>query len=212
MIKIGIKGLAKFMTSGAAAQRKVLGDYKDPDPEGQAQAAYYREARSAVTKFHRDGRDVTWLEAEAAALLAGAQSAGKPQIATRLKNNARAIECYARNFSGVQYEVLPAVNLALTFGTVQVTVNPDLHIRENGKEKLLKLDFSDTEPEPDAIKIIAQAMFEAARADGLVLPSAQVLYVDVPRGVRHKAARLGARMHNNIEAACQNIAAIWPTI
>jgi hypothetical protein len=55
-------------------------------------------------------------------------------------------------------------------------------------------------------------MFEAALVDGLKLPSSQVLYVDVPRGVRYKAARLGARMRANIEAACQNIAAIWPTI
>jgi hypothetical protein len=85
-------------------------------------------------------------------------------------------------------------------------------VREGGKEKLVKLEFAEKDPDNEAIKIITQGMFEAALVDGLKLPSSQVLYVDVPRGVRYKAARLGARMRANIEAACQNIAAIWPTI
>jgi hypothetical protein len=41
LIKIGLKGLAKYMTSRPAAQRKVLWDYKNSDPEGQAQASKY---------------------------------------------------------------------------------------------------------------------------------------------------------------------------
>lgn len=51
MIKIGLKGLAKFMTSALAAQRKVLRDYKYPRQEGQTHASYYRDGRlyDAVT-------------------------------------------------------------------------------------------------------------------------------------------------------------------
>ena len=211
LMKIGIKGLAKFMTSGAAAQRKVVWDYKNPDPEGQAQAKYYRDARNSIAEFHRRGRDVGWLEAQGAALMAGAQSAFNAQSATRLRNNARAIQRYADNFGITQYEILPEVSLALTFANVQILVSPDLHVRENGKEKLLKLEFAERGPDTEVIKIISQAMFEAALAEGLNLSSSQVLYVDVPRGVRYKGARLGARMRANIEAACKNIAAIWPT-
>jgi hypothetical protein len=212
MISIGIKGLAKFMTSGSAAQRKVLWDYKHPDPEGRAQAKYYRDARNIICEFHGNGRNVQWLESQGAALSAAGQSAPNPQIASRLKNNARAIKQYAARFSTLEYELLPDVELALIFGSVRVLVNPDLHVREKGKEKLIKLDFSDQEPKPDTIKVIAQGIFEAALVDGFQLSSSQVLYVDVPRGVRYKAARLGARVRANIQAACQNIEAIWPTI
>ena len=60
-LKLSAKGLAKFMTSSAAGQRKVLRDYKYPDEEGTAQAAYYREACDIVAQYHRDGHDKLWL-------------------------------------------------------------------------------------------------------------------------------------------------------
>jgi len=55
-------------------------------------------------------------------------------------------------------------------------------------------------------------MYEAAATNGLSLPSASILYLDVPRGHIHKGARAGARTTAEITAACQTIAAIWDTI
>jgi hypothetical protein len=66
--------------------------------------------------------------------------------------------------------------------------------------------------EPNVVKVISQTMFEAALAEGVTLTGSQVLYVDVPRGVRRKGARFGALMRKNIEAACHNICAIWPAL
>ena len=212
MIQLSLKGLAKFMTASAAGQRKVLHDYKYPAAEGQAQAKYYREARNAIARYHKQKHPESWLVQEAADLLLASKAAPKPQIATRLKNNARALKYYATHFSSALYDVLPDVNLALTFGEVLITVNPDLHVQEKAKEKLVKLDFAADAPDAAVIKIISQAMLEAALADGMTLASSQVLYVDVPRGINHKGARLGAQMRKNIEASCQNIAAIWNTI
>lgn len=209
MIQLSLKGLAKFMTASAAGQRKVLHDYKYPADEGQAQAKYYRDARNAIARYHKHKHPKSWLVQEATDLLAASKAAPKPQIGTRLKNNARALKCYATHFPSALYDVLPDVNLALTFGGVQITVNPDLHVQEKGKEKLLKLEFAADEPDATVVKIISQAMLEAALDDGMGLTSGQVLYVDVPRGISHKGARLGAMMRRNIEASCQNIAAIW---
>jgi hypothetical protein len=129
-----------------------------------------------------------------------------------LKNNARALKCFADIFGTTSYEVLPDVNLSLKFAGILITVNPDLRVTEKGTEKLLKLEFAAEEPGTDLIKIISQAMFEAALSEGMNLSSSQVLYVDVPRGVRHKGARLGALTRKNIEASCSNIAAIWSSL
>ena len=212
MIQISLKGLAKFMTTTAAGQRKILRDFKYPDEEGQAQAAYYRDARNAIAKFHDQKLPSSWLGNQADSLLANASTAPKPQISARLKNNARGLRSYACCFAATTYDILSDVNLGLCIGEVLVTVNPDLHVLEKGKEKLLKLEFSSQKPHSDLIKIVSQAMFEAALADGMRLPSAQVLYIDVPRGIRHKGARFGALTRKNIEAACQNIWAIWNSI
>ena len=67
-------------------------------------------------------------------------------------------------------------------------------------------------PKNEVVTIVSQAMFEAANLDGMDLKSTQVLYVDVPRCHTYKGASLGTRMRKNIEAACQNIAAIWDSI
>jgi hypothetical protein len=108
--------------------------------------------------------------------------------------------------------VLPDVRFALSFGGVVITVNPDLHVEENGVEKFLKMEFRNEEPTKPGVKIICQTLFDAIRQHGQSVKPNQVLYVDVPRGSFHKGAMIGTRMKKDIEASCQNIAAIWLTI
>ena len=57
MIRITAKGLAKYMTSGEASKRKILRDYKFPDPEGAVQIKYYAEARAVIEHYHGSGND-----------------------------------------------------------------------------------------------------------------------------------------------------------
>lgn len=208
MIKISLKGLAKFMAGNSAQQRKVLRDFKYPDPEGFAQTIYYREARDFITAYHQNRQPIQWLFDRASQLDAIAdQSSG--QTTTRYKNNARAIRGYARYFGNRKFEVLPDVSLAVTYAGVMVTVFPDLHVRENRAEKIIKFEFSKDAPDDKMVKVIAQAMYEAQSNDGMRLKSSSVLYIDVRRGVTHKGARAGSRMRHEMEAACKNISTLW---
>lgn len=210
-IRISLKGLVKYMTSRSSVQRKTLSDFKYPNPEGKAQAGYYREARSAIVTYHRNQHIPDWLRRRADILAANA-SANSGQIRTRLNHNARALRAYERQFSGRQFTVLTDLALELTFAGVRVSVYPDLHVQEGGKEKMIKLDFNVGSPDDEGIKIVTQAMFEAAEGAGLGLPSSCVLYYDLSSGKIFKGARMGSRMLADIEAACLNIAAIWGTI
>jgi hypothetical protein len=212
MIKISLKGLAKFMTAGAAAQRKILGDFKHPDPEGSAQARYYQEARDRIAAYHRFQHEDGWLSQQAGTIASRALASGGVATRVRLQNNARALRAYERHFGGRQFEILPDVSLDLAYAGVRVSVHPDLHVRELGRDRIVKLEFSQTKPDAKAVKIMAQGLFEAATNAGLGLSSADVLYMDCVRGVAYKGARVGARMGREIEAACQNIAALWPGI
>jgi len=211
MIKISVKGLAKFMTSSAVTQRKILRDYKYPDPEGKAQAIYYRESRDFITAFHKNGSDSNWL-IERADNLAKLSRVVDGHTKTRLSHNARALREYSNHFGHKKFEILQNMKLELLFSDVIISIYPDLHIREKGQEKIVKLEFSSEQPNPQVIKIVSQAMFEAVSNSGLNLPSRNVLYIDVPRGTSHKGARVGARMRKEIEAACENIKAIWDSI
>jgi len=211
MIKISLKGLAKFMTASAVAQRKILRDFKHPDPEGSAQARYYKEARDRIAAFHRHQHGDGWLSQEAGTIASHAL-ASTPATRVRLQNNARALRAYERHFGGRQFEILPDVSLDLKYAGVRISVQPDLHVREQGREKIIKLEFSKKEPDGKAVRVIAQGLFEAASNAHLGLSSGDVLYMDCVRGAAHKGARVGARMAKEIEAACQNIAALWPGI
>ncbi len=164
MIKISLKGLAKYMTASPVGQRKVLRDFKYPDP-----------------------------------------------AAARLRHNARAIAQYAEHFAGRDWEVQPGQKLALFHGDVKVTVVPDLVVIERGHQLLVRLEFSQDEPNQQIIRILGQGMFEAAQQAALGVRSSHVLILDVPRGGSHRA-RTGSRIAREIEAACRNISAVWPGI
>lgn len=211
MIKISLKGLAKYMTGTSSQQRKVLRDFKNPDPEGFAQTIYYRETREFIAAYHREGHDLNWLQEKATRLFT-ISSVMTGQTAARLRNNALAVQRYASHFGSKQFEVLDDLRFALQVGNVRVSLHPDLHVRERGTEKLIKLEFTKDTPDPKLIRIMTQAMFEASQEVGLVLPSSAVLYYDVPRGAIHKGARLSARMSQEISDACINIEAIWETL
>ena len=211
MIKLSLKGFAKYMVANSAQQRKILRDYKYPDPEGKAQITYYREARDYIKAYHQNGHDKKWLIDRHSSLASNA-AAASGGTKTRLQNNARAVRQYARHFAGRQFEILPDISLSLIFPEVQVTVFPDLHVIERKKEKIIKLEFAKNAPDPRLIKIMSQALFEAQSEAGMGLTSASVLVLDVSRGEEHRGARVGSRLGTEIEAACENIAAIWDGI
>ena len=160
MISITLKGLAKFMTATPAKQRKILRDYKYPKEEGLAMAQYYKEARDVVYSFHKNKRPKEWLVNKANEIRTLADGVGGGS-GPRLQNNARAIEQYAQNFSGRKIDILPDLDASFTTDGVRVKINPDLHVSEGGKEKIIKLEFAKDEPLPEMVKIICQPMFEA---------------------------------------------------
>jgi hypothetical protein len=212
--QISVKGLADFMTTEPARQRKILRDYKYPkDEEPRAKIVYYREARDRISVYHSAGHPVDWLHTEAGRLRTLAGNAVKGRTRTRLRHNVRALTSYANHFGSRKFEILgESPTLSIRHAGVRVTVVPDLYVRERTQEKIIKLEFSKDDPADQKIKVISQAMYEAAEAAGMGLTASGVLYLDVERGDVHRGARAGSRMRSNIEAACENISAIWDSI
>ena len=211
-IKLSVAGLAKYMTSSPANQRKVLRDYKYPDEDQPiAMRMYYKDAVDRIHALHASNADSTWLVGQAKQLEALARSA-TGSTGTRLRNNARALDAYANYFTKKKYQVLSPARLRKQFGDVLVTVSPDLHVVERKQEKVLKFHFSKDAPSKESVKIVSQLMYEAAADQLKNLKSSSVLFVDVGRGEEHKGARAGARTLREIEAACKNIAGLWSGI
>lgn len=201
------------MTASAAQQRKVVRDFKYPKlDESAAQQKYYREARMAISVYHKGTRAPTWLLEKAAELQALVQLQSTARSRQRLSNNARAVRSYHDNFRNERFEVLDRQLLYYDSGDVRVKVTPDLHVLEKEVEKIIKLEFSADEPTDDLINIICQVMYEAANDNGVSFPSSSVLYCDVRRGRVFKGARAKTRMIANIRASCETIKNIWDSL
>ncbi len=210
-IRISVKGLAKFMTGSHVKQRKILRDFKYPDPEGSAQAIYYREAKDFIGSYLEKGLPADWL-AQKGNLLRSLAQQGSSSTAARLRHNARAIADFQKHFGAEKYECLPKLRLAFTSGKVRVTASPDLHIRYRGQEKLLKFEFTAEEPGERSFRILAQGIFAAAEGANLQLKPSATWVLDVPRGARYEASRAKSAIGREIEAACQTIADIWQSL
>ena len=132
--------------------------------------------------------------------------------ALRLRHNSRALREYDQLWGSKSLEVLPNISLPLTYGGVIININPDLHVRDAGIEKIIKLEFNSGRLNDAVIRIMSQAMFEGASVAGLGLNSSSILLLDVPRQVVHRGARMRSKISRDIEAACQTITDIWPSI
>jgi hypothetical protein len=112
-VKLNVRGVAKYIAAGPAKQRRVLRDYKYPDPQGYAQAGYYRDAQEIIEAYHRGEYENEWLLQRAAELQVQA-AAMVGQRSTRLRSNATALRSYATHFGERRLEVLAHLSLRTT--------------------------------------------------------------------------------------------------
>jgi|SRR5579863_517268 len=211
MIRLTAKGLAKYMTSGPASQRKILWNYKHPDPEGAVQSKYYSEARHAIERYHTSGNDAS-VAVRAVDLLHTKFLRLEGRKQDRIKNNIRALESYLQHFGKKTLSILPPPDLTYAYGQVAVSAYPDLYVRDGDRHRIYKLDFSKENAKPLAITIVLQITFVAAQNAGLPVLPRDVIYLDVARGREYKGARVRAHLMRDVEAACQTIEDVWPRL
>ncbi len=158
MIRITAKGLAKYMTSGDARKRKILRDYKVPDPEGAVQSKYYAEARRVIERYHGGGNDASIIVSAVDELNTKA-AREFDRKRDRLRNNIRALESYLSNFGKKKLTILPTPDVKFTHGQVLVSAYPDLYVKDADRHKIIKLDLGKDHPKPEMIKIVLQVMY-----------------------------------------------------
>jgi len=62
VIKLTVRGLAKYIVASPASQRRVLEDFKyAAGDEPFAMRTYYREAKQCIKSFHRNAHPSDWL-------------------------------------------------------------------------------------------------------------------------------------------------------
>jgi len=210
MIELSTRGVVRFALGGPAAQRKILRDYKFPDPEGAAQARYYRDTFRVIGDYHRYGHDAAWLETRASSLEVMARNA-TGAIRTRLNSNATAIREYQALAPATHYALLARARLALSAHGVRVRVSPELHVLDGNREMLIVLLPGDKVTEDEA-RLHAQIVCEAADQAGLGISPRNVVALALRSGQQFSATSHRVRVRRELDAAMQNVAALWPSI
>lgn len=167
MIKMTAKGLAKYIATSPAGQRKVLQEFKYPsEDESFAMRLYYKPAKDQIKVFHRGRHERTWLQAAALSLLeesASKAAAGVKGTAHKLEQNARALQFCESRFGGKGFEVLPDLRFRFACSNVSISVAPDLHLRDGSKTRLVKVNFGGRRaPSATVVNVVTQCLYHAA--------------------------------------------------
>jgi hypothetical protein len=179
--------------------------------ENVAIIVYYGEARRAIEAFHEGNNDPATL-VSAVDALSKKEAASTGQTAVRLNHNIRGIQTYLTHFGGRKFSILTTPKLKYTRNSVIVSAMPDLFVSENGTPKLIKLDFSEKVPDERITNVILQVTYEAALLANLKVKPKDVIYLDVSRNQQYIGAKLRSSLKKDVDAACDNIEALWATI
>lgn len=220
--RISANKLAEFMTAKSARQRQILRDQKYPS---DFKGMYYKEAAEAIARCIASNlEDVSVLANTIGAL--SQSTATKIGTRRRIDANIDALETFQTMLDDVALENVEA-NLGahssqrLVIQGIEVSVRPEITLAGQSKKGGaliggIKLHFPRTfSLDDDAagyVSALVQEWCRQNRADeGLPHgPHCYVIDVGAKRvcsGVRSTAARM-----RDIEAACRNIAALWPSI
>lgn len=212
VIKLTLKGLAKYIASSPAAQRKLLQDFKYPAAdEPFAMRLYYREAKDCLKQYIRDQRSPEWLR-EQAHQLTGTLNGQSPKSVERLRQNARAVIAFERFFSATGVELLDTPRFRFTHHGVTISVVPDLSLLDGTRKRLIKIQYGGKRLADPSIRVMTQCMLDAANASSYGLSASSCVYLDLPREAVHTAPRAGKRTLQDVKAACETISQVWESI
>jgi hypothetical protein len=220
--RISANKLAEYMVARSARQRVILHDQKFPS---DFKGMYYREAAEAIASCIASNLEDVDVLANQIAIL-GQSTAAKIGTRRRIEANIDAIETFQAMLDDVALSGASprlGANSAdrLTIQGVEISVRPEIILTSNGKKGTplvggLKLHFPKTfSLGQDAAGYVSAMLQEWCRQSLQEEGSPHgpyCLVIDVGAkqawpGVKSTAARM-----KDIEAACRNIAALWPSI
>jgi hypothetical protein len=219
--RISVNKLAEFIDAKAARQRQILRDQKFPT---EFKGMYYKESTEAISTCISSNLENTGIIERTIASLEQ-QTPDKIGTQRRIQSNIDALETFEAMLDDIDLKgALPSLGEhappRLTIQNVEISVRPEIVLKGVGKGKqpligALKLHFPRTFPLGDSAGYVSALLQEYAKthlanhgeAFGPYCPVLDVGSKLAFPGVKSTIARM-----KDIQAACRNIVALWPTI
>lgn len=218
---ISANKLAEFISAGPARQRQILKDQKYPtDYKGM----YYKEATEAISAVLASNiEDLSYLSNQKQIL----EQVVTDKVGTqrRIDANIDAIEGFEGMLDGVSLfgghpsfgEHAPE---KLTVQGVKISVRPDILLHKLGKGGQLigglkvhfPRNFSLGMEGAGVVSALIQEWCKQCLPDAGTVAGELCPVIDVGAKAAYPGVKATAQRMKQVDAACQNIAALWPTI
>jgi len=222
---ISVNKLAESIISKAARKRKILLDRKYPDPDF-TMGAYHRESEEAIQSFLAAGA-VDTSPLDKALKILNQQTPTKIGTIRRINSNVGSVERFLDmlddiDLKGADAELGPNNAPKLQIHNVQVSVRPEIVLRGTGPKGIscvgaIKLHMSSSDNfTEEASGYVSALLQEYARQflcdDGSVVQPTYCQVIDVGNRKVFPGVKATAQRMKDIEAECQNIFGLWPTL
>jgi hypothetical protein len=211
MIRLSVRDMAQYLVSDEAARLHLLRERKYNALDGGARARFYSESRTSIAAFHRGALSRDAVEAKIVTMRYEAKYSN-PLPRAELLGNADVLERYMYYQGHRELRLAPPPAADLVRGEVEIRVRPSLFaIEDDSARRLIFLELRE-KPNAPAMRVIAELAFEAFRSVLRHLPPQSVQVIDVRRGMVTELQQAGPSIGRELAAACQEIAAVWPTL
>ena len=213
------------MVSRAARQRTLLHQRKYPDPDFSA-GTFHREALNAIQRYLTDGAiDERSLENALQSLLQ--QTHSKIGARRRRDSNIERLETFLEmldhiDLQDAEVEEGPTTG-RMTISSVSVSIRPEVVLRGHGQKGrsligAIKLHMSASSNyfNEEAAGYVSAAVQEFCKrsliSESEVVHAPYCQVIDVGGGRVYPGVKATRQRMKDIQAACQNISALWPSI
>lgn len=222
--KISANKLAEYLVKKAARQRKILADRKYPD-EDFSIGTYHRESLEAVTHFVAGGAVDTGIITNSLNILEQ-KDTSSIGTARRVNANIDALKKFEDmldeiDLKGGEPELAPQKAENLVFYGVSISVRPEIILRgtgPKGKQLIGAIKFSMTtgfrhnEESAGYVSAMVQEHLKRSVIGDEIVYSPYCQVIDVGGQAIFPGVKSTLQRLRDIEAECQNIAVLWPSI
>lgn len=209
-IKISMVGIAKFMQATRLGKRKILYDHKFSTREGKAMSYYYSSALRVIRKFIKEKKDLIWLDNMANEIKNTSYNNARHKV--KCLKNYEAIISYKKIYGKKDFVLLDNIRVKLKMSNVNVSVFPELFVKESEEIKVIKLDFCTDEPNEKKMKIISQLILNAIRKEEKDVDVENIIYADINRYKAYSLAESESKIDSEINLACIEIENVWNSL
>ena len=203
--------LAEFATGSSRSPASILRPYKfRKDGEGRARTTFYPPVLTVIRKFYKSGKKQGTFDEAINDWEKRAETTENKALKTKLRGDAKALHSFRGLYAARDFTILPARRITYRIGNITWKAAPDLWVRENGIEVLIKVGFSiKTRSYTDVLLAVIRA---AALVNKHRIKRENVVYLDARTGEERICRFPISYLRHTLLTASREIAKIWESV